>query len=330
MSHNINERRMCYYGEVPWHGIGTKLDNPATAVEAIAAAGLDYEVAPQRLYTSEGIEAEDRRAIVRLDTKRVLGVVSDRYQPVQNKQAFGFFDVVVGEGQAIYHTAGALGAGERIWMLAKLPNDIVVAAGDRVEKYLALVNSHDGTSSLMMYFTPVRIVCQNTLNASMRHAASGISIRHVGEIMHKVDDVRKTLGLVIDVYAQFEKLAKQFVGVKLDVAKADAYFERVVFGEKEKEAEAAVVVAEASSILKNRKLRMLELFESGRGNDIPEVKHTLWAAYNAVTEYSDHCRVIRGEDSDKSRRLTDAWFGAGAYMKTVAYDTALEFAGIKK
>lgn len=167
---NTNNRpAMMYTGEVPWHRLGTRLDEPATAHEAINAAGLDYEVELTRLVTVNDIPIPHKLAVVREDSHAILGVVGNTYRPVQNRECFGFLDAVVADGSLRYHTAGALGKGERVWMLAKLPDDIRVKNSDDItEKYLLLSNSHDGSSSLRVFFTPIRVVCANTLAIAER------------------------------------------------------------------------------------------------------------------------------------------------------------------
>lgn len=142
---------MMYCGEAPWHGLGQKLDGPATAEEAIAAAGLDYDVTLTPMTTEDGLSVPGRRAVVRADTRAVLGVVSDRFVPVQNKQAFGFLDAVVAEGSLRYHTAGALGRGERIWLLARLPEQIRV----RGKRRLQILEQHAA-----MFGTPPHITME--------------------------------------------------------------------------------------------------------------------------------------------------------------------------
>ena len=153
MPHNINVTNvgpsMMHVGEPPWHSLGTKLDKPATAEEAIQAARLDFTVRKFPLLASTNklsaeshfLPVDSHFATVRTDTKEVLGVVGSRYEPIQNKDAFTTFDALVGEGEAIYHTAGALGNGERIWILAKLPDYIRVNGNDIVESIPFLFNS---------------------------------------------------------------------------------------------------------------------------------------------------------------------------------------------
>ena len=136
MAHNLASTNgrvaMMYAGEMPWHGLGTRLEEPATAQEAISSAGLDYLAELKDIQTTEGIAVPQRRAIVRSDTGDVLGVVGNSYSPVQNHQAFSFLDAVVADDGLRYHTAGALGKGERVWMLAKLPQDIRVNNSDDI------------------------------------------------------------------------------------------------------------------------------------------------------------------------------------------------------
>ena len=197
MSANINEDNRVFTVGKSWHGLGTVVETEQTAENAIKLAKLDYNVAKENLYLKDAKVLRDNVAIIREDTRAVLGLTSPKYQIVQNANAFSFFDTVVGDGQAIYHSAGALGNGERIWILAKLPNDIIINANDKVEKYLCLTNSHDGKSSLKMYFTPIRVVCQNTLNMSMSDSKNGISIRHSGNIQNKVEKAREILRISI-------------------------------------------------------------------------------------------------------------------------------------
>ena len=317
MAHNINEGRIFYVGQKPWHGIGTELQNPATAKEAIMASKLDYPIELQPIFLKNGKELEDRKASVRKDTGNYLGVVGNNYRIVQNVDAFGFFDHVVGDGQAIYHTAGALGLGERIWILAKLPKNIVIKGKDVIEKYLVLANSHDGKSALRMYFTPVRVVCQNTLNASLKDAEEGIAIRHTGDINSKVEEARRALGLAINYYEKFEEIVKYLADTQFTIKQADQFFSKVAFGDVDPNDK------DISTRARNEKDTLLGLFERGKGNDMKEIRHTAWTAYNAVTEYADHHRAVHGLKKDPSMRLNSVWFGSSARMKQEALDDLL-------
>lgn len=319
--HNINEDKMFYYGETPWHGIGTKLNNPATSEEAIKAAKLNYQIELQSLYTPNKILVSNKKAAVRLDTKMPLGIVTDSYKIIQNTEAFSFFDSVVGEKKAMYHTAGALGLGEKIWILAKLPDDIIIAKKENVEKYLVLTNSHDGTTALRMYFTPVRVVCQNTLILSLRDAKDGISIRHVGSISKKIEEAQRVLGIAKKFYDDFSMISQKMADRKMTPEEVERYFHLIVFEGRPETGN--------SHVLKNRIDNLTQLFEVGKGNDVAGVRGSVWAALNSVTEYIDHYRKIKNEEDDKTNRMKSLFFGNGAIIKRRAHEAALQLIGIK-
>ena len=298
---------MMYAGEIPWHGLGTQLNEPATAKEAIDAAGLNYLAELKCIETTDGIPIPQRKAVVRSDSRDVLGVVGTSYVPVQNHQAFGFLDAVVADGSLRYHTAGALGKGERVWMLAKLPDEIRVKNSDDItEKFLLLSNSHDGSSSLRVHFTPIRVVCANTLAIAARNGrGQGVSIIHKGDLTAKVQ--QEVLGLAKRFYddteEQINRLARHYPSIR----QLEEYFRLVYPDSPDGE----------SSRTKNVRQEMFRLFEEGIGHDMPEIRHTTWTALNAVTEYVDHYRSTRGKNSiDRaSNRLESAWFGSGAQLK---------------
>ena len=321
MAHNISEvggrPEMFYTGERPWHGLGVELDKPATAEQAIKAAQMGWEVKKVPVHLPDGVEIPGHFATVREDTGVALGVVGDQYQPIQNKNAFSFFDSVVGEGQAIYHTAGSLGQGERVWILAKLPEIIRVTVEDVVEEFLLLTNSHNGWSSLRMFYTPVRVVCQNTLNMALGGAArKGIAIRHSGDIRNKIGEAQRALGLAIEFYSEFAEVSALLRNRALAMKELDVYLKGVVPDPKG---------GAISTRAQNVRQEMTRLFESGKGNTLPGVRGTLWAAVNAVAEYADHVRSPRAKDpADRaSNRLESIWFGSGATLKSRAWDQAL-------
>jgi phage/plasmid-like protein (TIGR03299 family) len=179
---------MFYTGTDPWHRIGTKLDAPATAAEAIEAAGLSWDVLLEPTYTrapefSSGIpqfQETGYNAVVREDTRKVFGIFSQRYTPLQNKDAFRFFDAVVGAGEAIYETAGSLKEGRRIWILASLPGDIGFDE-DKMKRYVMLSNSHDGSAAIDMRFCTRRVICWNTFKMAMHNGSTNVRYKHVGQ-----------------------------------------------------------------------------------------------------------------------------------------------------
>jgi phage/plasmid-like protein (TIGR03299 family) len=211
MAHEVDS--MMFAGEAPWHGLGVRVPHEVTSEEAIRHAGLDWKVATTSVLAVLGGDREPTpvpraRAVVRQSDGTPLGIVGERYRPIQNAEAFAFFDEVVGEGQAIYHTAGGLNGGRRVWILAKLPGEIRVGGDDVTEKYLLLSNSHDGTSALRMLFTPVRVVCQNTLNIALRRGVGqASSIRHTASAPLRIDEARRVLGLSTDFYDEFADTA---------------------------------------------------------------------------------------------------------------------------
>lgn len=312
MAHNINENSRVFTVGKSWHGLGTIVESEKTASEAIKLARLDYTVKQTPLFTADK-KLDSHVAIIREDNQEILGITTPQYEVIQNIDAFGFFDTIVGEGQAIYHSAGALGKGERIWILAKLPNDIIINKDDIVEKYLCLTTSHDGKSSLKMYFTPVRVVCQNTLNLSMSNSKNGISIRHSANYKMRIDEARKILGISINYYDQFEKIVKQLENVDMNTAKMNEYFDKVLAINDDKE---------VSTRKENQKGELVTLFSTGKGQKLGNA-HSAWKAYNAVTEYVDHYSTIRNIQDDKTNKLKSIWFGNGAKLKEKAYNEAV-------
>lgn len=327
MSHNLSQTdgkaAMFYTGEVPWHGLGKKLEKVATAAEAIAAAGLDWKVNKEAIFLKDGTRIDRQYATVRSDTKKALGVVGEVYRPLQNKEAFSFFDAVVGTKDAIYHTAGALGDGERVWLLAKLPGHIRVIGDDVSEKYLLLTNTHNGTTTADILFTPIRVVCQNTLNVALSDASRKQKIRHTRAIGLKVADVRQGLGIINERFAQFETQAKALTTVQLKQEGFDNYLKAIgLLPSKDAE------IAEMSTRAKNIIEEVTSRFEHGKGNDLPGVKGTAWGAFNAVAEYVDYIRTVRGgADNARGRleaRSESVLFGSGALLKQKAWDAAIE------
>jgi len=318
--HNLNfkdgKASMFFIGEKPWHSFGTQLQNVATSAEAIVAAQLDYVVEKRQvLYQStpqhgNPAEFKGKFVTVRADNEKALGIVGNIYRPLQNKEAFSFFDAVVGEKAAMYHTAGALGDGEKVWILAKLPGTIKVTDSDVVEKFLLLSNSHDGSSAVEMMFSPIRVVCQNTLNMALSSATHRFTARHTMSVGQKVSDARDTLGIIYSQYDVFEELSKKMLNVHVNQKQYTEYLEKIGVIAKDED-------GTYSTRTQNTLNNLVNLYEHGKGNDMPKVAGTIWAAMNAVVEYVDY---VRGSDGNRTKSIL---YGSGAVVKQKAWDLAV-------
>jgi phage/plasmid-like protein (TIGR03299 family) len=311
MAHELElingEAQMFYRGEAPWHKLGRFIepDEALTTEDAIVAAGLDWNVSTRPLYLDDGTQAPSN-AVVRDDTNGILGVVSQKYQPLQNREAFKFFDPFIESGEAMFETAGSLKDGKRIWVLAKINKDpLEIARGDVVDKYILLSNGHDGLVSVRAGFTPIRVVCQNTLSmATSNDASQLIRLKHTKNLQENLDKVAEIMNVA---NASFEATAEQYrflANRTVSQADLERYVKLVFVGEKYVEME-KMGLNPAKRIL----AEVIPLFEKGRGNDMSSIKGTAWAAYNAVNEYLQY---ERGNDEDS--RLDKLWFGDGATL----------------
>ena len=325
MAHNIEirngEASMFYVDAEPWHGLGRKLNEPATAEEAIRAAKLDWEVFKVPLYAQQSTirhRVKDKFGVVRRDLWGgdkcpVLGIVGRQYTPLQNKDAFCFFDPIVGEGAAIYHTAGVLGEGERIWILAKLPEVIRVTGDDIVNKYLLLSNSHDGNSAVQVKFTPIRVVCQNTLTMALSQGRT-VRVAHTKSLPERLQAAEKLLGIVRTHFDIIEKTFSEMTKVNLNRERLGEYYQLVFPNSSDPDNERAIKRVQDNRLLAEH------FFDQGKGNRAKGVEGTLWAAYNGITELIDH----RFTQSSDDQRLKSVWFGSGYFIKARAFRIAEE------
>ena len=193
---------------------------PLQAVKPWNWPGLDWQVESRNIYSGTGAMIPGYRANVRSTDDAVLGVVSDRYRIVQNEEAFQFTDDLLGEG-VTYETAGSLQGGKKVWMLARLPRKYLIA-GDQVEPYLVIFNSHDGSSGVKVAMTPIRVVCQNTLNLALNTAKRSWTARHTENVLLRVQDARETLQLDSNkLYENIVYLEMRSRGYEVQVGKLD-------------------------------------------------------------------------------------------------------------
>ena len=270
---SANVESMFSVREVPWHGLGTIIQEAPNSADALKLAGLDWSV-KQVPVLHEG-QKTGHQFNVRESDNRVLGVVGGRYKPVQNAEAFAFTDELVG-GDVRYETAGSLADGKRVWMLAKMPDTRVL--DDVVEPYLCLTNGHDGFSSLKVCMTPVRVVCQNTLNMALKGAKRTWTVRHSGNINAKMEEAQQTLGLAQDYMKKFEEEAEELYSIKV----SPAQFKKL--------SNTLFPITDEMSRRKEdaQYLLQCQLKEAWEMDDLGNIKGTGWGFMNAVSDMSTH------------------------------------------
>lgn len=304
--------------EVPWHGLGTIVEEAPTAAEAIKLAGLDWNIEQKPIFhhyeDGTNKEVAEYKALVRSDNQKTLSVMKNSYTPYQNKSCFDWFSPFVESGLAKFETAGSLRDGKVVWVLAtlnKAPLD--VGGGDLIQKYLLLSTSHDGTMANRVGFTPTRVVCNNTLSAAHSSGASElVRVRHSKQVAQRMDqlqDIVNAMDAKFEATAeQYKALTKTYVNQK-DLEKyVNVIFKLNPLGD-EREALRAAKMQE----------QIIKLFENGAGSDLKSAKGTMWGAYNAVTEYLTH-----ESKKDQEAKLFGNWFGDLMRVNNQALDLALE------
>lgn len=281
-----NVETMFYTRTAPWHGLGTRVLETPTSSAALSLAGLDWKVVQKPVFTADGLFISGFKANVRDRDSQVLGVVSDRYKVVQNEDAFAFTDELLGEG-VTYETAGSLQNGRRTWILAKLPQRYIIR-GDEIDPYLVFMNSHDGTGAIKAAMTPVRVVCQNTLNLALSTARRSWSTIHTGDIHGKLQDARNTL-LYADRYmAALGKTIEELSLQKLSDRQVLEYID------------ALFPLPEDASEVRKKNLGKLKEDLKLRYFEAPDLQHVGKNAYrfvNAVSDFATHARPLRERSS---------------------------------
>ena len=312
---NFNERKGTHSfasnAEKAWHGLGQVVDKAMTAAEAIELANLDYEVEKTTIHAriegEDGIALyqpfEDKFATYRKDTQETLGIVGGRYEIVQNKDAFGFFDAIIDEGEAIFETAGALGKGERIFVTAKLPEDMLVA-GEECNKYIILTNSHDGTSSIIAGFTSVRIVCNNTLQAALKGLTNKVLIEHRTGAKERLAEAYKVMNIGSRYMTEVQDVFNQMAKTQITDEVLQNYIISVMKPEykalKSKEEEEKI-----STRFKNQVTSIYEFALSHPTQQTDATRGTLWGAYNAISGYYNYIQKYKNEE----QKFTSQMFG---------------------
>lgn len=314
MAHEIDmsngRPNMFYVGAAPWHGLGTRfIEAPKTTEEAMRAGGLAWEVQMRPLF-NEMQQLSTHKETFRADTGARLGVVGPKYVPFQNLQAFSFFDPLIQDGSLVYETAGSLQGGRKVWVLAKAKGDAIdIVPGDAVERYVLLSNSHDGTLAIRVGFTPIRVVCQNTLAMSMANKDSKLlRVRHTTNVDDALEQIRDIMNVADASFVATSEQFKALARCNVNAADVRKYVEKVFGIKSEEEA-----TRESKTLA-----TVIALFEGGRGADLG-VKGTAWKLYNAAQEAMQY-ELGRTPEG----RLTSLWFGQNAKRNRDALEVAVE------
>lgn len=308
---------MAYQGETPWHRIGQVMTDKPDVPAALAAANLDWEVQLRKMYYRHGdkaIHVPSRRAVVRSTDGQLLATVGSDYVPIQNSVAFGVLQPACEKLGVTIETAGALGKGDRVWMLAKLPQTLEVIPGDVVEQYFLVLTGHNGWTSYTARGTDVRVVCQNTLSMATRGSAALVNLRHVQSTTEQFDQVAEVVTQMMSAAKQrmisFAKLAAR----KLTVDELNSYVAHVLN-----------LSDDPNPVAARRRDTIVELAANGKGmNFAPD---SLWNAFNAVTEYVDHVRPAEAKNVRTIQQANEsALFGTNMRLKTRALVLAQKLA----
>lgn len=272
--------------EKAWHGLGQLVQEAPTSADALSLAGLNWTVSSEPLYTKSGVEIPNYKANTRSSDNSILGVVTDKYKIVQNAEAFDFTDMLINE-EVKYESAGSLKNGKTIWLLAKMPETKIL--DDSVEPYICFTNSHDGLGAIKVCMTPVRVVCQNTLNMALNTAQRKWSTRHIGNMSEKLEEAKNTLQLANDYMTQLNSTAEELVEKKVtedDLNKILA----TVFPVDENDS--------------NRKKANVEQIKDNfymcyLSPDILKFKNTAWGVINAAADFADHIAPSRASQNYK-------------------------------
>lgn len=272
---SANVESMFYTGrEVPWHGQGVSVESAPTSADAIRLAGLDWNVVQDDVY-ADGVKAAGWRANIRDTDRKILGIVSDRYRIVQNSEAFAFTDDLIG-GEVRYETAGSLRDGRTVWLLARLPDREIV--GDKTETYLCFTNNHDGTGAIRACMTPVRVVCNNTLNLALSTARRSWSVKHTGNITVKLQEARSCLFMASAYMDALDSFGMQLANTRVMDSEVKAILDELFPVQRDS------TDVQKRNVQKMKDEYMVCLFAP----DIKKFRGTAWGAINAMADFAAH------------------------------------------
>lgn len=316
MSHEITQTDgIAYVGKEPWHGIGVKVDPNINAIEAMRAANLDWSVSKTLIYANPDNEKngffplDGYVGVKRDDNNAILGITTPRYVPFQNAEGFEQFQRVLDTGMAKIETAGSLKGGRIVWALARIQSDdLVVDAGDLIRPFVLLSFGHDGKRGIRFGFTPVRVVCWNTLSAAEQNDNSKlIRVSHKGDVQGSVQMLVNALDLSVQEFRAKVSDYRKMLDTNINADDLRAYV-RVTLGLVEKD---------DNKRSKNIIDKVVGLAHNGIGN--APYANTVYGAYNAITEWLSH-HAARNADN----RLNSLWFGGNSQVLKAAHENAMK------
>lgn len=277
-----NVESMFYVRETPWHGLGTKVKEAPASNDALILAGLNWQVLQEPIFTAASEPIEGYKVNVRDSDRKALGVVTDRYKVIQNNEAFAFTDELLGEGVR-YETAGSLQGGKKVWLLAHMPREYIIS-GEQISPYLVFSNTHDGSGAIKVALTPIRVVCQNTLNLALAKANRCWSMIHTGDIHEKMQEARDTL-LRAENY--MKELGQEFENLRMKKLSDRQVTEYI---------EILLPLEDNSTPQQTKNIRKLREDMKMRYFDAPDLQHVGKNAYrfvNAVSDFATHAEPLR-------------------------------------
>lgn len=285
---SANVETMFYAREKPWHGLGVRVEGALSSKEALEKSGLNWKVIQRSIFTDDNILIPSYKVNIRSKDNQILGIVTDRYKIVQNEEAFAFTDNLLGEG-VTYETAGSLQNGKRVWMLAKLP-EAYKLLDDSVSPYVVFTNSHDGNTAIRVAMTPIRVVCQNTLNLALHDAKRIWATVHTGDINSKLNEARKTILLSEFYMDKLNKEAYTLSKKTITDRKVIEFIETII-----------PLPDNASKVQENnidllRTDMKLRYFEAP---DLVNVPKNGWRFINAVSDFATHITPLRKTENYK-------------------------------
>lgn len=314
MAHNVET--MAYAGEVPWHGLGEKVSNDLTPMQMMQKAGVDWRVTKVptvAIYDGEMIQTGTEALIRESDNKVLAPMVGQNWEPIQNDEAFNFFNEFCLAGDMEMHTAGSLQNGKIVWVLAKIKESFDVLGKDQVDNYMLFSNPHIYGKSANIRMTPVRVVCNNTLNMSMNMESVNEAVINHRRAFNP-EAAKEALGIAHEKFDQYREAAN-FLATKRYTQDNLITFLNTVFPAANTKRKVVTEIKDLSTTAKNT----LEVMDTQPGAEL--FPGTFWNAVNAVTYMTDH-QLGRTADT----RMTSAWFGANQTRKLKAMNVALEMA----